>query len=348
MRICVIDDDEIILNVITAVLQNVSACQVEGFAVPAMALSRSEEITFDLVLMDYRMGEMDGIECLRRFRANFAYKYVPIVMLTADQNRDLRLRAVKFGATDFLNKPFDPEELQLRVGNLMSLREAQLSLEDRARHLDHEIKKATQTLVKREEELIWRLARAIEVRDGNTGEHISRVAKVSEILARSFGMDAEFCRTLYLAAPLHDTGKLGIPDAILNKPDALTDEERAIIEKHTEIGGHILEDGDSDLIRMAEEIALTHHEKWDGTGYSRGLSGMDIPLSGRIVAVADVLDALCMQRTYKQAWTFRDACGEIYKQSGKHFDPDLIFAFEAGIEEIEQVYCGNNNSKLTA
>ncbi len=346
MRICAVDDDEIILGVITSVLSKLSDCDVEGIPDPRTALTRCQEVTFDLVLLDYRMVGMDGLEFLRHLRAAHEYRYVPIVMLTADQDRDLRLTAVKSGATDFLNKPFDPEELQLRVRNLVSLREAQLALEDRARHLDREIAKATGKLVKREEELIWRLARAIEVRDGNTGQHVSRVAKVSEIIARHLGMDSEYCRTLYLAAPLHDTGKIGIPDAILNKPERLTEHERVIVEKHTDIGGRILENGDSDLIRMAEEIALTHHEKWDGTGYGRGLSGDDIPLSGRIVAVADVLDALCTERPYKPAWSFDDARDEIHRLSGTHFDPDLIFAFEAGVSEIRQIYREDHSSQL--
>lgn len=348
MRICSIDDDEIILEVITAVLGKLSNCTFEGYSDPREALRRCEEVTFDLVLLDYRMGDVDGIECLRQLRGSPEYKHVPIVMLTADQERELRIKAVKFGATDFLNKPFDPEELRLRVGNLVSLREAQLALEDRARYLNEAIKKATHTLAKREEELIWRLARAIEVRDGNTGEHISRVAEVSEIIARHMGMDSDYCRTLYLAAPLHDTGKIGIPDAILNKPDRLTDHERVIIEKHTDIGGRILEDGDSDLIRMAEEIALTHHEKWDGTGYGRRLAGDDIPLSGRIVAIADVLDALCTERPYKEAWPFDAAREEIHRLSGSHFDPDAVFAFEAAIAEIEQVYLRTEPSKRMA
>lgn len=348
MRICAIDDDEITLNVITSVLSNVSDCVVEGFHAPESALARCAEVTFDLVLVDYRMREIDGLECLRQLRAKDSYKYVPIVMLTADRDRKVRLKAVKCGATDFLNKPFDPEELRLRVGNLISLREAQLSLEDRARHLDHEINKATEAVARREEELIWRLARAIEVRDGNTGEHISRVATVSEILARKLGMDKEFCRTLYLAAPLHDTGKLGIPDAILNKSGPLTDEEREVIEKHTDIGGHILENGDSDLIRMAEEIALSHHEKWDGTGYRRGLKGEDIPLSGRIVALADVLDALCTDRPYKFAWSFKAAREEVHSRSGTHFDPALVEAFDAGADEIAAIYFSDRSFEWPA
>lgn len=348
MRICVVEDEGITLNVIVAVLRAVAEYQVEGFSDPKSAMARCDEVTFDVVLVDYRMGDMNGIDCVRLLRSTREYQHVPIVMLTADHDRELRLAAVSAGATDFLNKPFDPEELRVRVKNLASLRQAQLSLADRARHLDEEIKQATRKLVQREEELIWRLARAIEVRDGNTGEHISRVATVSAILARHLGMDEEFCRILYLASPLHDTGKIGIPDAILNKPGSLTEEERDIIKTHTDIGGRILENGDSELIKVAQEIALTHHEKWDGTGYGRGLAGDDIPISGRIVAVADVLDALCTDRPYKKGWSFEEARSEIHRQSGKHFDPDLVFALETARSEIEEIYTNTSSATSVA
>lgn len=338
MRICVIDDDKITLGLITAVLDRAPEYDVESFLEPMAAMARCAEVIFDLLLLDYRMEEMDGIDCLRYLRSWQDYIHVPVIMLTADHDRHLRLSAVRAGATDFLNKPFDPEELKIRVGNLLSLREAQLTLADRARHLDKEVRRATEALVKREEELIWRLARAIEVRDGVTGEHISRVATVSQIIARGMGMGQEFCRTIYLAAPLHDSGKIGIPDAILEKPGRLTEAERAIIQTHTDIGGRILEGGDSELIRMAREIALCHHENWDGTGYGRGLAGEAIPVAARIVALADVLDALCSDRPYKRGWPFEKARDEIHALSGKQFDPDVVFAFEAVRAQIETIY----------
>ena len=338
MRVCIIDDQSISLSVLRAVLSRLANYEVEDFLSAKDALARCSEVTFDLVLLDYRMDEMNGIDCLALLRGMPAYQYVPIIMLTADEDRELRLAAVKAGATDFLNKPFDPEELRLRVKNLLSLREAQLALMDRARHVEYEVKMATRKLVKRQEELIWRLSRAIEAKDGSTGQHISRVSLVAKIIARELGMSKAYCRTLYLATPLHDTGKIGISDALLNKPSPLTEAERKEVERHTEIGAHILQDGESELIRMAHEIALYHHEKWDGTGYGRGLAGEDIPLSGRIVAVADVLDALCTQRSYKTAWSFEKAYDEVLTQSGKHFDPRCVVAVGSGIEEIRKIY----------
>lgn len=338
MRICIIDDESISLSVIRAVLSRLDDCEVEFFLSAQDAILRCHEVTFDLALIDYRMDEMNGIDCLTSLRRIPGYQHVPVIMLTADDDRALRLSAVKAGATDFLNKPFDPEELRVRVKNLLSLREAQLALMDRAKHLDYEVKKATQKLVKREEELIWRLSRAIETRDGSTGEHISRVASVAKIIAHRLGMSDAYCRTLYLATPLHDTGKIGISDAVLNKPATLTPDERQEIERHTDIGAKILQGGESELIRMAHEITLYHHEKWDGTGYGNGLAGEDIPLAGRIAAVADVFDALCSERTYKAAWPFDKAYDEVLIQSGKHFDPQCVDAFKAGINDIRKIY----------
>lgn len=338
MRVCIVDDEHISRTIIDAALKREEIYEVETFSSANRAILRCKEITFDLILVDYQMPEMNGIECIKHIRQLHTYAHVPMIMLTADVERDVRLAAIQAGATDFLNKPFDPEELRIRVRNLLSLREAQLALIDRANTLDEEIQVATRKLVAREEELIWRLSLAIETRDGSTGQHILRVATVSRIVARAMGFSKAFCRTIYLAAPLHDTGKIGISDAILNKPSALTPEERKEIERHTEIGAQILENGESDLIRMAHEIALYHHEKWDGSGYGGGLSGEAIPLSGRIVAVADVLDALLAERPYKRTWSFEEGYAEIQRQSGKHFDPDCVAALVQCKDEVRSVY----------
>jgi len=344
MRICVIDDERISLNVINAVLKRTDDHDIECFASATQAISRCRETTFDLVLVDYQMPGINGVECVELLRNTPDYQFIPIVMLTADEDRTLRLEAISAGATDFLNKPFDPEELRVRVKNLLALRQAQLALLDRAEHLDYEVQRATLKLTAREEELIWRLSRAIEMRDGSTGEHISRVATTSRIIAHKMGLSKDFCRTIYLASPLHDAGKIGITDAILHKPGKLTPQERDIIQTHTNVGAEILSHGESDLIKMAHEIALYHHERWDGSGYGFGLSGEDIPLSARIVAVADVFDALCSVRSYKPAWCFEDAFDEILNQSGHHFDPTCVTAFSDARIEIEKAYVDINRS----
>ena len=201
-------------------------------------------------------------------------------MVTSDMDKTTRLDAINAGATDFVNKPFDPTELQARVRNLLALRQAQIELADNAKRLAREVENATRHLVRREEEVIWRLARAIEYRDGDTGEHVSRVAQISQLIASGVGLSPERCRTIYLAAPLHDIGKIAIADAILSKPGKLTPEEMAIMREHVTIGARILENGSSDLIRTAELIAQSHHERWDGAGYPDRLSGTDIPHRG--------------------------------------------------------------------
>jgi len=264
MRICVIDDERISLNVISAVLKRMDDVDVECFQSSRTALDRCRETTFDLLLIDYQMPDVNGVEVIEAVRKMPDYAGIPAVMLTADDQRELRLTAIKAGATDFLNKPFDPEELRVRVKTLLDLRLAQKRLSDRAEFLDIEVQKATRKLVAREEDLIWRLSRAIEMRDGATGQHVSRVAKVALAIARQMGLSEGFCRTIYLASPLHDTGKIGISDAILHKPGKLTPQERLDVEQHTKIGARILADGQSDLINMAHDIALYHHEKWDG------------------------------------------------------------------------------------
>ena len=236
--------------------------------------------------------------------------------------------------------PSIPTELQARVANLLTLRAAQVELADRANWLAREVELATAHLLAREEEIIWRLARAIEYRDGDTGEHVSRVAQISQLIAAGIGLSPQRCRTIYLAAPLHDIGKIGIADAILGKPGKLTPEEVAIMREHVTIGARILENGSSELIRTAELIAQSHHERWDGAGYPDRLSGTDIPVEARVVAIADVFDALCSERPYKTAWPIEKAYAEIVACSGTHFDPACVAAFCAKWPEIEAIMGG--------
>ena len=290
---------------------------------------------FDLVLVDYMMPSVDGLEFIRRLRLDPRSEHVPIVMISADADRGLRLEAIEAGATDFLDKPVDPHELKMRVTNLLALRRAQVALADRAQWLAHEVEKATRAVLEREEETIRRLARAIEYRDGGTGEHVSRVATISRILAEELGLDPELTRNIYRAAPLHDVGKIGVPDAILKKPGRLSPDEIAQMRRHVILGGEILEGGSSEILRVAACIALTHHERWDGGGYPHGLAGADIPIEGRITAIADVFEALCTERPYKHAWPVAEARDEILAQSGRHFDPDCVAAFARGWSRIE-------------
>lgn len=322
---------------IGSIVKAATNAEIDGCMHPFEALERSAETQYDLVLVDHIMPEMDGVQFTNALRARDSYRLVPIIMVTSDMDRNTRIEAIRAGATDFVNKPFDPTELQARVANLLTLRAAQVELADRASWLSREVERATAHLLAREEEIIWRLARAIEYRDGDTGGHVSRVAQISQLIAAGIGLSPERCRTIYLAAPLHDIGKIGIADAILGKPGKLTPEEFKIMREHVTIGARILERGSSELIRTAELIAQSHHERWDGAGYPDRLSGADIPVEARVVAIADVFDALCSERPYKQAWPIEKAYAEIVACSGTHFDPACVDAFCAKWPEIEDI-----------
>ena len=337
MRLLVVDDSRSSLALIGSILTELAAADIDLCLSPREALERCADQQYDLVVVDHVMPEMDGIVFTAALRARPEYSLVPIIMVTSDAAKEVRIEAIRAGASDFLNKPFDPTELQARVANLIALRRAQVELADRANWLAREVERATAHLLAREEEVIWRLARAIEYRDGDTGGHVSRVARISQLIAEGIGLSPQHCRTIYLAAPLHDIGKIGIADAILSKPGKLTPQEMEIMREHVTIGARILESGTSELIRTAELIAQSHHERWDGTGYPDRLSGTDIPVEARIVALADVFDALCSERPYKPAWPVEKALEEIISLSGSHFDPACVAAFQAKWPEIDRL-----------
>ena len=331
---------------IGTIVKAATNADIDSYTHPFDALERSLATQYDLVLVDHIMPEMDGVQFTSALRARDSYRLVPIIMVTSDMDRNTRIEAIRAGATDFVNKPFDPTELQARVANLLTLRAAQVELADRANWLAREVDQATAHLLAREEEIIRRLARAIEYRDGDTGGHVSRVAQISQLIASGIGLSPQRCRTIYLAAPLHDIGKIGIADAILGKPGKLTPEEFGIMREHVTIGARILENGSSELIKTAELIAQSHHERWDGAGYPDKLSGTDIPIEARVVAIADVFDALCSERPYKKAWPIEKAYAEILASSGTHFDPACVASFCVKWSEIEAIMGVNANQAV--
>ena len=338
VRILIVDDSRSSLAFLKHVVSQLGWTDIECVLHPVEALRRAQDVQFDLVLVDNIMPEIDGVELTRRLRARDDYRLVPIIMVTSMDDPQLRVTAIAAGATDFIHKPFDVTELQARVRNLLALRQAHCDLADQTQWLAREVEIATRHLVEREEEIIWRLARAIEYRDGNTGGHVSRVAQISQIIAEGIGLTPARARVIYLAAPLHDIGKIGIADAILSKPGRLTPDEIAAMRQHVSIGARILEDGTSEIIRTAELIAQWHHEKWDGTGYPDRIAGIDIPIEARVVAIADVFDALMSERPYKPAWPSNEARDEILRLSGTHFDPACVAAFEARWTEISALF----------
>jgi len=333
-RILAIDDESINLEVLERIFE-------PGFAQLATttdsrdALARFREFDPDVVLLDLRMPHLDGLEVLQILVANIpAGAYVPIVVLTSDSSSEAKRRALSGGAKDFLTKPLSPSEVRLRVQNLLETRFLHLELMEHNRLLETRVIERTRALVRRSEELeearleiLERLARAAEFRDDDTGQHTQRVGQLAARLAMIMGRAEDEVELIRRAAPLHDVGKIGVPDRVLLKEGRLDPTEYVLMKRHTVIGGAILSGSSVPLLAMGCDIAVTHHERWDGAGYPAGSSGDAIPLAGRIVAVADVFDALTHGRPYKPAWTVADATAEIARERGRQFDPDVVDAF---------------------
>ncbi|MCJ2050838.1 HD domain-containing protein [Methylobacterium sp. J-070] len=334
MDALLVDDSDTMRLRLRRLLEAKPGVSVTDHADPAAALVEAQMRAFDFVLVDCHMRAMDGIAFIRCIRTIPHYAQVPIVMITDDVSDAVRLAALEAGATDFLDRSVQGVELTVRLRNVIRLAKAVRRLAEQAAWLDGEVEAALRHMREREEEIIFRLALAVEYRDNETGDHTWRVARYSQIVAEGLGLPPEMCRNLYLAAPLHDVGKVGIPDGILLKPDRLDRDEFDVIKTHATIGRRILGGSASELICLAAEIAESHHERWDGGGYPKGLAGAAIPLAARIVAVADVFDALTTARPYKAAMSFEAALDCIRADSGRHFDPACVAAFCARWPDI--------------
>ena len=334
MIVLAIDDSELNLSLYKGILSKIGDVETTGFTSPARALEWAESNVADVILLDYHMPEIDGLTTLRRLRALPSAEQSLVVMVTADTERDVRHAALEAGASDFITKPIDRIEFTARVRNLLALSAGRRQLADRAQWLDEEVRRATAALVAREIETIVRLTRAAEFRDDVTGMHVMRVGHICAALGRTMGLTKRECDMLLLAAPMHDIGKVATPDGILLKAGPLTRDEYEVMKHHTVAGYEILKDSESEMLRCAAEIALTHHERYDGTGYPRGLQGSDIPLPGRLCSVADVFDALTSVRPYKDAWPIDRALEAIDDGSGTQFDAELVAVFRRSLPEI--------------
>lgn len=337
MFILILDDADLNNLLMTEAVRGIEGCIPRVFTRPADALAFVAEHAADIAvaITDYDMPEQNGVEFTRAARAVPAFAHVPVVMVTSMDQRKLRREALEAGATDFLGKPFDAIEIKARVSNLVALNTARRQQQDRAAWLAREVAKAVALVEAREREIVIRLARAAEHRDNDTGDHITRVATYSGIIARHAGLSQDICNRLSLASTMHDIGKIGVPDAVLLKEGPLTPQERELITRHAAAGYAILEGSGSDVVQLAAEVAITHHERWDGAGYPRGLAGEAIPISGRIVAVADVFDALVSDRPYKRRWAPEAAKDYVTQNAGTQFCPSCVEAFLAGWVEIE-------------
>jgi putative two-component system response regulator len=331
-RILVVDDEEGNLSALDRLLRWAGYPWVQTTSDPAEALELFRRIDPDLVLLDLHMPEMDGFQVLSRLAGELAAdEYLPVLILTGDSDPEMRQRALAAGARDFVTKPFESTEVLLRIKNLLETRTLHLRLQRHRGELERRVMERTRELAEAQLEILKRLARAAEYRDDVTGQHAERVGALSAVLAEELALPREQVELIRLAAPLHDVGKIGIPDAILMKPGALTPEEYAMMKTHTDVGARILSGSSFPILKTAEIIARSHHERWDGKGYM-GMSGETIPIEGRIVAVADVFDSLTNERPYKGALSVDDTVAIIREERGGHFDPAVVDAFMRAFE----------------
>jgi putative two-component system response regulator len=335
--ILIVDDQDSNLRLLERVLTNAGYGSFVSTSDPLKAVDLYVQYKPDLVVLDLHMPQLDGLGVLERLNAHVpADAYVPVLVLTGDLSPTSKQRALSAGAKDFLGKPFDPLEVVLRIKNLLEARSLYLTLQRQNDVLEDKVAQRRLELEEAQLEILERLGRTAEFRDDDTMQHTQRVGAISARIAEVLGLPSTLARTLRLAAPLHDIGKIGVPDNILLKLGKLTEDEYDVIKTHTTIGARILSGSSHLLLQMAEQIAQTHHERWDGNGYLAGLKGEDIPLVSRIVAVADVFDALTHQRPYKDPWPVEEAMREIESQSGVHFDPDVVAALRQVLEEDQR------------
>lgn len=344
--ILIIDDEAANLKLLQKMLLSLGYDQLHLIQDPREALAAFNLFQPHLVLLDLNMPHLNGFEVMQQIAESDAAIKPPIVVLTAHSDRETRLKALTRGARDFIGKPFDFAELNVRVRNLLDAHMAHRLVYDQKAVLNQLVDQRTEELRRTRLEAINRLGLAAGYRDNETGEHITRVSLYCRLIARQLGWNSHDCELIHDAAPMHDIGKIGIPDEVLLKPGKLTDSEFETIKLHPQIGADLLAGDESDLMQMAHSIALTHHEKWDGTGYPKGLKAEGIPLEGRIVAVADVFDAVTSDRPYKRAWSFEEATDYISNSSGTHFDPLVVNAFLSVLKEVKIIYNTSKNSSM--
>jgi len=327
-KILIVDDQEYNVSLLERILNRAGYRNVYSTQNPLEVHRLIPEIDPDIVLLDLHMPALDGLQVLKQIREHAGEdQYLPVLMLTADTTPEVKQQGLQAGVNDFLTKPFDRTEVVLRIRNLLKTRELHLQLLNQNDFLEASVQERTMELLRAKLEMLQLLARAAEYRDDMTGQHTQRVGRLSALIAGKLGLPDSRVDAILKAAPLHDIGKIGIPDDILLKPGRFEPHEFERMKEHTTIGARILDGSEFNLLQLAKVIALSHHEKWDGTGYPEGLAGESIPIEARIVALADFYDALTHERPYKRAWTPEETMEEILKQRGRHFDPRVVDAF---------------------
>lgn len=335
-RLMVVDDEKINIRLLTKMLEVDGYENIISTDDPREVVGMYQQQGSDLIILDLNMPHMDGFEVMEALKG-LDVNLPPVLVLTAQHAQEYRQKALDNGAHDYVTKPFDRSELLSRARNLLELQLSKKCLRNQNEILEQKVQERTQEIRETRLQIIRRLGRAAEYRDNETGLHIIRMSQISALLGHAEGMNESEVELLLNASPMHDIGKIGIPDHILLKPGKLESNEWEIMKTHVTIGADILSGDDSDLLIMARDIAITHHEKWDGSGYPNGLKGEKIPLVGRITAIADVFDALTSVRPYKKAWPISEAVEYIKGESGKHFDPYLVERFIENLPAIEKI-----------
>jgi len=341
--ILAVDDTPENIDVINGLLSGEYKVKVALNGAKALKIAQSASPP-DLVLLDIMMPEMDGYEVCRQLKTNPLTKNIPVIFLTAKSEIEDETKGFALGAIDYITKPISPPIVKARV-------KTHLALYDQNRALEGKVRDRTVELNATRLEVIRQLGRAAEFKDNETGLHVVRMSYYSKIIAEALGMSEDQTDLLLHASPMHDIGKIGIPDRVLLKSGKLDDAEWNIMRQHPVMGVEIIGDNKSSLMEMARLVALGHHEKWNGKGYPNGIAGDDIPLVARIVAIADVFDALTSERPYKNAWTVEKAAGLIQEESGVHFDPNLAPLFAERLPDIisiKEMYSEKNNTPTNA
>jgi putative two-component system response regulator len=352
-KIMIVDDEQLVIRVVRRFLASEGYTNFLTVTDSRQAFERIRKEKPDIVLLDIMMPHVSGIDLLQIRQQDTIVKHIPFIILSANSEKTIKREALKLGATDFLAKPVDAVDLVLRVQNSLIVKQHQDQLTHYAVELEKQVQQRTRQIDASREQIIHCLAKAAEFRDNETGAHVIRVGKYAAVIAKQLGFGPNYCRQIELAAQLHDVGKIGIPDSILLNPGKLTREEFDVMKEHCRLGCQIMEplaraelsdlkqnggkSNDTPMLALAANIARTHHEKWDGTGYPDGLKGEEIPIEGRITTVADVYDALCSERPYKPKFP-REKCLEIMlSERGTRFDPQVLDVFFERLDIIDQI-----------
>ncbi len=334
--ILIVDDTPENIDVLSSILNETYKIKFSINGMKALKIARSDQPP-DLILLDIDMPGMDGYQVCKELKGNPATQRIPIIFVTAKTEDEDQEKGFQLGGVDYITKPVSPVIVKARVSTHLALFDQNQILEKKVQERTEQLKSAFETIKKSSLDTIHRLSMAAEFKDEDTAAHIIRMSHYSAIVAGRMGLDSDFVESILHSAPMHDIGKIGTPDRILLKPGKLTSDEWKIMKQHTINGSKILAGTDAGFIKLGEEIALTHHEKWDGSGYPQGLEQKKIPLAGRIVAIADVFDALTSKRPYKEPFSLERSYKIIQDGRGRHFDPDVVDVFFDALDEILKV-----------